>query len=76
VKTGLLGRMTQKGYSGGAIGQDIFWQTTEVLHRLYDRVRQIISNAATHHDGVCDVVRLLVGDDGLVIVAQNEGLNP
>lgn len=76
MKTGVLRRLTLKAYTGGAIGQDISWQATEVLHQLYDRVRQIVSEASTDHDGVCGMVRLLVGEDGLAIVAKNEGLHP
>ena len=70
---GLLMKKTRKAYTGGAIGQDIWWQSERTLHRNYDRIRNTLREGVNVHEGTCDAIRLLVGDDGLEIIARHEG---
>jgi len=73
VKMGLLMKKTRKAYTGGAIGQDIWWHSERTLHRIYDQIRHILRESATVHEGTCEAIRLLVGSNGLEIIAQHEG---
>ena len=75
MKIGLLMKNTRKAYTGGAIGQDIWWQPEWVLHRKYDQIRQILHDAVNVHEGMCEMVRVLVSDDGLEIIAWHKGFD-
>lgn len=75
VRAGLLECRTPKAYTGGTIGQDIGFKDDNELHAHYDVIKNMLMNAGSENDGVCQVINRLVGMQGLEIVAEKEGLH-